>query len=98
MLPVPSSVDHPCARGESIGGCAEHGPVPMMVRMDFGSRSREYNGSDGNDVNIYGHEYVWIDERRIQIWQLLEWVKVVMNGKLWKGSSVAPKVEMNKLS
>jgi hypothetical protein len=41
MLPVPSCVDHPCPRGESIGGCAEHGQVPMMVRMDFGSRSRE---------------------------------------------------------
>jgi hypothetical protein len=63
MLPVPSCVDHPCARGESIGGCAEHGQVPMMVRMDFGSRSRENNDSDCNDVNIYGYEYDSMDER-----------------------------------
>jgi hypothetical protein len=48
-------------------GCAEHGQVPMMVRINFGSRSREYNGSDSNEVNIYGHEYKWMDERRIQI-------------------------------
>jgi hypothetical protein len=63
-------VDHPCARGESIGGCAEHGLVPMMVRMDFGSRSRENNDSDCNDVNIYGYEYDLMDERYIQRFKL----------------------------
>jgi hypothetical protein len=31
-----------------------------------------------------------------KLWQLLEWVKVVTNGNLWNGSSVAPKVEINK--
>jgi hypothetical protein len=38
----------------------------MMVRMDFGSRSRENNDSDGNDVNIYGHVYDSMDQSYIQ--------------------------------
>jgi hypothetical protein len=53
-----------------IGGCAEHGQVPMMVWIDFGSRSRENNDSDCNDVNIYGYEYDSMDERYIQRFKL----------------------------